>query len=301
MYSIETTGLSHRFANGDTALHNISLRVGEGSIYGFLGPNGAGKTTTLRLLLGLLTKQQGDIRIFGREFGPNRSAILREVGSLIESPSMYGHLTATENLLVWQKVYQCPKNRIAEVLQLVGLGDTGRKKAGQFSLGMKQRLGIATALLHSPKLLILDEPTNGLDPHGIVEIRELLKTLNQQAGITILISSHLLPEIERLVTHVGIISQGQMRFEGSLEALKQRQQEASSVVLDTNDSPGALQLLRAQSVEAYLDNERLVLHQPTKALVAFVNQTLVQHGIEVYGIQATQSDLESIFMSITHH
>lgn len=301
MYSIETTGLSHRFANGEPALNNVSLRVGEGSIYGFLGPNGAGKTTTLRLLLGLLTKQQGDIRIFGQNLESQRLAILRSVGSLIESPSVYSHLTATENLLVWQKVYRCNKSRIGEVLRLVDLADTGRKKAGQFSLGMKQRLGIAIALLHQPRLLILDEPTNGLDPHGMVEIRELLKNLNQQQGITILISSHLLSEIEKLVTDVGIISRGQILFEGSLAALVQHQQQASSVVIETDKPLQALQVLQAQDIEAYLDNERLILHQPNKALVAFANKTLVEQGVAVYGLASTQSDLESIFMNLTHH
>ena len=152
-------------------MDDINLRVEFGSIYGFLGPNGAGKTTTLRLVLGLLKKQRGSIRVFGQKFDDDRVQILSRIGSLIESPSIYGHLTAAENLKLLQKIYQCPKARIAEVLELVGLANTGKKKAGQFSLGMKQRLSIAIALLHSPTLLILDEPTNGLDPNGIIEIR----------------------------------------------------------------------------------------------------------------------------------
>jgi len=217
-YCLETTRLSHRFA-GVPVLNKIDLRVPEGSIFGFLGPNGAGKTTTLRLMLGLLKKQEGEISVFGKPFAANRVAVLSKVGSLIESPSVYAQLTAAENLRVLQKVYRCPVERIAHVLQLTGLADTGKKKAGRFSLGMKQRLGIAVALLNDPSLLILDEPTNGLDPEGIIEMRELFRTLNSQ-GVTILLSSHLLAEMEKLITHAGIIHKGQLLFQGTLEELR---------------------------------------------------------------------------------
>jgi lantibiotic transport system ATP-binding protein len=221
-YSLETTDLSHRFSRKAVVLDKIDLRVPEGSIYGFLGPNGAGKTTTLRLILGLLRSQEGRILFFGKPFAGNRVDILKKVGSLIESPSVYGQLTAVENLSVWQKVYQCPKERIATVLQWVGLADTGRKKAGHFSLGMKQRLGIAIALLNDPALLVLDEPTNGLDPGGMKEVRELLQRLNRDQGVTILLSSHLLYEMEKLVTHTGIINKGRLLFQGTLDELKGR-------------------------------------------------------------------------------
>jgi len=198
----------------------MDLRVPVGSIFGFLGPNGAGKTTTLRLILGLLKKQAGEICIFGKPFASHRIAILSRVGSLIESPSIYSQLTATENLRVLQKVYRCPEDRIGQVLQLTGLGDTGKKKAGKFSLGMKQRLGIAIALLNDPVLLILDEPTNGLDPEGIVEMRELFLGLHAR-GATILLSSHLLGEMEKLITHAGIIHKGQLLFQGTLGELRE--------------------------------------------------------------------------------
>lgn len=300
MYSIEAVGLSHQFPNGDRALDQVNIRVREGSIYGFLGPNGAGKTTTLRLLLGLLKKQKGEIQMLGKSFDEHRIEILQNIGSLIESPSMYSHLTAVENLTVWQKVYQCPKNRIPEVLKLVGLADTGRKKAGQFSLGMKQRLGIAAALLHNPTLLVLDEPTNGLDPGGIIEMRELLRTLNKNEGITIIISSHLLPEIEKLVTDIGIINKGKMLFEGPLHELMRRQQEASYLAFETNNNATALQLIQSQYVEAYLKDEKILLPQLPKPIIARLNHTLVQHDIEVYGIATVQNDLESIFMNLTH-
>src|SRR5215213_2404326 len=212
MHCLETTDIHHRFANQDV-LRGISLQVPDGSIYGFLGPNGAGKTTTLRLILGLLKKQRGEVSIFGKRFETDRIAILKNVGSLIESPSLYDHLTAAENLRVVQLVHRCPESRIAEVLDLVGLGSTGRKRAKQFSLGMRQRLAIAGALLHRPELIILDEPTNGLDPEGIIEIRNLLVELNRRDGCTILVSSHLLSEVDKVATHVGILGRGKLLFQ----------------------------------------------------------------------------------------
>jgi len=229
-YALETTGLSYAFSKTDPVLDTIDLRVPEGSIYGFLGPNGAGKTTTLKLLLGLLNRQKGRITFAGRPFGENRIAILQRVGSLIETSSLYGHLTARENLEIWRKIYRSPAARIGEVLDLVGLPNTGSKKARQFSLGMKQRLGIAIALLNRPSLLILDEPTNGLDPNGMIEIRELLKTLNREEKMTILISSHLLSEIAKLVTHVGIINKGRLVFQDTLdELLKKKKSPADDL------------------------------------------------------------------------
>jgi len=233
MYCVETRRLSHSFSKQPDTLKQIDLQVPAGSIYGFLGPNGAGKTTTLRLLLGLLKKQQGEILLFDKPLQKQRNSILQKIGSMIESPSIYAHLTATENLLLMQKLYQCPLSRISEVLNIVGLTGTGNKKAGQFSLGMKQRLSLAIALLHEPSLLILDEPTNGLDPNGIIEIRDLLKKLNEQKGISIIISSHLLAEIEKLVTHVGIISKGSMVFQGTLERLTSKQYQSSKLILET--------------------------------------------------------------------
>jgi lantibiotic transport system ATP-binding protein len=300
MNCIEIKGLTHHFSKDNIVLDDININVKEGAIYGFLGPNGAGKTTTLRLILGLLRQQQGDIRVFGQSLVEKRTEILRGVGSLIESPSLYGQLTATENLKVWQKVYRCSESRIQEVLDLVGLGKTGNKKASQFSLGMKQRLAIAIALLHGPKLLILDEPTNGLDPNGIVEMRELLKKLNHERGITIMVSSHLLLEIEKLVTDVGIIHKGKMLFEGNLADLKQRQNELAQVVFEVNNSEKALPILKQHNIEAASENDKIILNAPSKNTIAQVNKYFVHEGIEVYSISIIRQDLEAIFMEITH-
>ena len=300
MYCIETSELSYQYSRQGNELHRVNLRVKEGSIYGFLGPNGAGKTTTLKLILGLLKKQQGQIKVFGEEFASHRLPVLSKIGSLIESPSLYSQLTATENLSVWQKLYGCPKTRIQEVLELVGLGQTGTKKAGQFSLGMKQRLGIATALLHSPSVLVLDEPTNGLDPSGMVEMRELLKRLNKEHGITILISSHLLSEIEKLVTEVGIINQGKMLFEGSLGELMQRQRSAGGIRLNTSNNAAAIERLIAQGLDARQEQDKIVLPLLARSEIAQLNRELVQHQLDVYEISTVESDLESIFMTLTH-
>jgi ABC-type multidrug transport system ATPase subunit len=295
---VETVNLTHKFSEAETALNLVNLRVPQDSIYGFLGPNGAGKTTTLKLILGLLRKQHGEIYVFGKPFKENRVETLRRVGSMIESPSIYGHLTAAENLQILQKVYGCPKERIREVLDLVGLARTGRKRAGQFSLGMKQRLGIALALLHSPSLLILDEPTNGLDPNGILEIRELLQVLNRERGVTILISSHLLPEIEKLVSHVGIINRGKILFQGTLAELMNRRRENSLVVFETNDDAKAERVIRSMGVNARLEAGRVAIPSLQRERVAAVNQTLVRSGVEVYQIGKVESDLEKIFFDV---
>ncbi|TND09258.1 MAG: antibiotic transport system ATP-binding protein [Bacteroidetes bacterium] len=300
MFSIETSGLTHRFSAKETVLDNIGMQVPRGSIYGFLGPNGAGKTTTLKLILGLLKKQQGDIRVLGKPLEKNRVELLKQVGSLIETPSLYGQLTATENLLVWQKVYGSPKSRIPEVLGLVGLSGTGKKKAGQFSLGMKQRLSIAVALLHEPALLILDEPTNGLDPNGILEIREMLRRLNSERGITILVSSHLLSEIEKLVTHVGIINKGRMVFQGTLDELMKKQQQSSFIVFETSDNTKTLRIATAGDMPSCIENDRVLVNMVSREKIALINRQLVEQGIDVYGISAIHNDLETIFLNLTN-
>jgi lantibiotic transport system ATP-binding protein len=298
VYCLETENLTHRFSEEETVLRNISLQVPTGAIYGFLGPNGAGKTTTLRLVLGLLKTQRGAIRIFGKQFAANRIEILGKLGSLIESPSLYGHLTATENLKILQKVYQCPDRRIGEVLEIVGLAATGKKKCANFSLGMKQRLSIAIALLHNPALLILDEPTNGLDPNGIIEVRELLKKLNAESGMTILISSHLLAEIEKLVTHLGIIHKGVLLFQGTLVDLRATQEMRSVIAFETNQTAQVAAILSANGLAPSVADGCVTIPIVEKDLIAKLNQQFVSNGIDVYQIKIVKHDLESIFVDL---
>ncbi|MES2332003.1 MAG: ABC transporter ATP-binding protein [Bacteroidota bacterium] len=300
-YLLETSGLTYKFSENETVLQGINLQVPEGSIYGFLGPNGAGKTTTLRLVLGLLKKQQGNINVFGKSFNKSRVESLRKIGSMIESPSIYSHLTAVENLSVLQKIYQCPKDRIPAVLKLVGLSGTGNKKAGQFSLGMKQRLSIAIALLHNPTLLILDEPTNGLDPNGIIEIRQLLKQLNQQEGITIIISSHLLSEIEKLVSHIGVINKGKMMFQGTLEELISKQQQSLSIVFETDDTVKAGKIMVENNLVPIYGHGKIMVPAIPKELIADINRRLVNNGVAVYEISIVKNDLEAIFIDLINN
>jgi ABC-2 type transport system ATP-binding protein len=294
---IKTTALTYYFNKQQKTLDDINLEVEKGSIYGFLGPNGAGKTTTLRLLLGLLKKQQGSIQIFGKEFDRHRMESLKKIGSLIEQPSLYGHLTASENLGIYRKIYGAPKESIDKVLQLVGLPGTGKKKAKQFSLGMKQRLSISVALLHNPELLILDEPTNGLDPNGIIETRELIKKLNKEDGVTIIVSSHILAEIERMATHVGIIHKGKLLFQGTLGELQNMKSRQSFIQIDTSNNAAALSLLAGHGAETM--NGYVVLPFKEKALTAAINRKLVEHNIDVYLLQPQQNDLEQLFIDIT--
>jgi len=208
---VQTHNLTKTY-EGIHRVDQVHLQVEEGEIYGFLGPNGAGKTTTLKMLLGLVKPSKGDIEIFGKSLKRHRSTILQRTGSLIESPSYYGHLTGLENMKVMQRLRNVPDQNVEEALRIVRLENQKNKKAEQYSLGMKQRLGIAMSLLAFPKLLILDEPTNGLDPAGIGGIRELIKSLPKRYGMTVLISSHLLSEIDQIATSVGIISEGKLLF-----------------------------------------------------------------------------------------
>jgi len=297
MYVLETSNLHHRFGSHDV-LRGIDMQVPAGSIYGFLGPNGAGKTTTLRLILGLLRTQHGEIRIFGKRFDNERIAILRNVGSLIESPSLYDHLSASENLRLMQIVHRCPASRIAEVLELVGLADTGNKRAKQFSLGMRQRLAIAGALLHRPELIILDEPTNGLDPSGIIEIRNLLMELNRRDGCTILVSSHLLSEIDRLATHVGILGKGKLLFQGTIDELRRCRQEVLSIRMSTSDNADAVRAITEDGIAARIVDDEIVLPALTGERIAALNRMLMTRNLDVYEIRTVRNDLETIFLNL---
>ena len=294
---IKTSNLSYQYAKGIKTLSDISLQVERGSIYGFLGPNGSGKTTTLSLLLGLLKNQQGEIEIFGQHLQSDRINILKKIGALVETPSVYGHLTARENLEVYRKDYGVSGDRIDEVLHTVGLTDTGKKLVKRFSLGMKQRLAIALALLPNPELLILDEPSNGLDPAGIIELRELVKTLNKKYGMTIVISSHLLAEVEKMVSHVGIIYKGELLFQGTLPELHSFQENGSKLLINTSDNEVALQLLQAYNPERVEDKISVSYVDQNQAAV--IQRTLHQNNLDIYLLYPKGNDLEQLFIDLT--
>lgn len=221
-YILETNDLVKKHGNA-YRVRDVSLRVPERSVYGFLGPNGAGKTTTLKLVLGLIRPDQGDVTLFGRALtSKNRLSLLRQTGSLIESPGGYGHLTGLENMQIVQRLKGAPEQDIERALKTVRLYEQRDKKLKHYSLGMRQRLGLAMALLGDPKLLILDEPTNGLDPAGIQEIRELIRSLPEKRDMTVIVSSHLLSEVEQMADHVGVIHRGEMLYQGALSELEGR-------------------------------------------------------------------------------
>ncbi|MFO1441850.1 ABC transporter ATP-binding protein [Bacillus sp. Bva_UNVM-123] len=225
-YVLETAKLTKAFGE-QISVNKVSLQVPDGCVYGFLGPNGAGKTTTIKMILGLASRTSGDIKVFGKPFSKERINILKEVGSLVESPSYYGHLSGYNNLKIFAKLYDVPESNIHEVLKLVRLQEASKKAVRKYSLGMKQRLAIAIAILHKPKLLILDEPTNGLDPSGIQGMRKLIREMPEKYGMTVLVSSHLLHEIEQIADYVGIINEGQLIYQGSLKNLQETKPEQS--------------------------------------------------------------------------
>ncbi|MEW9104515.1 ABC transporter ATP-binding protein [Paenibacillus sp.] len=293
---IATRGLS-KFYNHVCRVNNINLEVLEGEIYGFLGPNGAGKSTTLKMLLGLAKPTDGRITLFCQELGKHRRTVLNQIGSLIESPSYYGHLTGLENMRVMQKLRGVPSKNVEEALRIVRLENQKNKQVEHYSLGMKQRLGIAMALISYPKLLILDEPTNGLDPAGIGEIRELIKSLPRQYGITVLLSSHLLSEIEQIATSVGIISDGNLLYQGKMETLQERNR--SSLAIRTSNNTAAAAWMQNQGYMASLRDECLQIKHMSDQQVARLNKELVLSGIDVLRIEERKRTLEDIFLELT--
>lgn len=216
---IETHDLTKSYSDF-TAVSGLNLHIQKGRIYGFLGPNGAGKSTTMKMFLGLTKPTSGTFVINGKSYPKDRMEILREIGSFIEAPAFYGNLSGEENLDILRKILGLPKKSVRDALETVGLYEHRKRSARKYSLGMKQRLGLAGALLGQPPILILDEPTNGLDPAGIYEIRTLIRSLPQQYDCTVLVSSHLLSEIELMADDIGILNHGRLLFEGTLSALK---------------------------------------------------------------------------------
>lgn len=294
---IETKALCKQYGP-HTAVDHVELHVPQGCVYGFIGPNGAGKSTTMKMLLGLIHPTAGRVRLLGQELTEkSRLPLLRQTGSLIESPAGYLHLTAQENLEIVADLKGVPHKDIGRVLDIVHLTQDRNRRVGQYSLGMKQRLGIAMALLGSPKLLILDEPTNGLDPAGIQEMRALIRNMPAATGATVLISSHLLGEMEQMVEQVGIIDHGHILFEGPLTELQRHSR--GNVTLRLLDPAKAAPILRANGLTAHSDSCVVTLPSLQDALLADLVQKLAACGAGVVELTPRTKTLEEIFLSLT--
>lgn len=296
---IEIKGLYKSF-KGLEAVRGIDLTVYRGDVFGFLGPNGAGKSTTIRMLLTLIRPTSGDIKIFGLPLNANREAILRKTGAIVEKPDLYGYLSAFDNLKLLGKMsgISISPNRIMEVLELVGLKDRAHDKIKTFSHGMKQRVGLAQALVHDPELIILDEPTTGLDPQGMVEIRDLIFKLSRDYKKTILLSSHILNEVELVANRMVIINKGKVVVEGEVNTLLNSGD--LKVTIETSQPEKARQLLQTSEFKEFLKNDSgNTLHlQLKKEHIAGVNELLVRNGIDVSSVVPVRS-LEAYFLNLT--
>jgi ABC-2 type transport system ATP-binding protein len=295
---VQTHGLTKRYGKRN-AVDRLNLNVARGEIYGFLGLNGAGKTTTIRMLMGLIHPTGGSAKLFGRDVPAQRMHVMRKVGALVESPSYYAHLTGRENLRVLATLLDVSEQRIDQVLAIVRLTDAADRKSGDYSLGMKQRLGIAAALIGSPELVVLDEPTNGLDPAGIHEIRDLIRSMPREHGITVLVSSHLLAEIDQMATAVGVIHGGRLIFEGPIQDLRARSRGHVAVAVD--DAERAL--ARASSMRLPLSlgaaEGELVLDSIEPGDAARLVRELVANDVAVYRVEERARTLEEIFLELT--
>jgi ABC-type multidrug transport system ATPase subunit len=296
---IQTSELTRRFGKL-TVVDCLDLQVPRGSVYCFLGPNGAGKTTTIRMLLGLIWPNAGEVWLYGKALQENRLALLGRVGALVESPSLYPNLTGYENLEVTRRLVGGRKEQIEHVLHLVRLEGTADRRVRGYSNGMRQRLGLALALLNWPEMLILDEPTNGLDPAGIQEMRELIVRLPEEYGVTVFLSSHLLAEVEQVATHIGIIREGRLRFQGTLEHLHAQMEE--HVVLGVDQLQKAKTLLQQAGWTAHSNGgHRITVVANDRSDAAMINAQLVQAGVNVYHLNLEQPTLEDIFMTLTNN
>jgi len=298
MNAIEIRDLSFEYNSEQSILNNISLSVPKASIFGFLGPNGVGKTTTLKLILSLLrNRSHGTIEVLGNNISNAYPNYLKHIGSLIEEASVYDHLTARENLIIWSRYYGIGAERIEEVLQLIDLEKANRKKVKDYSTGMKQRLGLGIAMLHDPDILILDEPTNGLDPIGINNLRSLLLKLKNQ-GKTILLSSHILSEVERLVDQVGIINNGTIVYQGTLDTLKEVTQKNIELTVSIDQPAKAHELLQQQySCKLYNSVLKIIIKHTTE--INSIAQQLIQNDIQLQQIIQPKMSLENIFLKLT--
>lgn len=295
--AIQTLGLTRRFG-AHVAVDAVSMTVPERSIYGFLGRNGAGKTTTIKLLLGLLQADAGQARIAGIDVAADRIGAARKVGALLEAQGFYPHLGGRENLDLTRRLLDLPMREIDRVLELTEMTAHGRRRVADYSLGMRQRLGLARAMLGAPPVLILDEPTNGLDPEGIADMRGFLRELPERSGATVLLSSHLLGEIEQTATHVGILSHGRLVLEGALDELKAGM--ATEVAIETDTPERALLLAREHGFDVEQGDDALIARfaagEDVRNATAALNRVLcIAGGIRIHALAPRRRSLETLY------
>ena len=295
--ALQTRSVSRRFGRVD-AVRDLSLEVPAGRVCGFLGPNGAGKTTTIRMLLGLIRPDEGRLAIFGNDVHRARKAALTGVGSLVETPAHYLNLTGRENLEITRHMLGLPRTATSRALELVGLTESANRKVKGYSLGMRQRLGLARALIDTPKLLILDEPTNGLDPAGIHEMRTLIREAPERFGATVLVSSHLLGEIEQTADHVALMHHGRLLYQDTLENLQAAHPGGLEVSVNKVDE-AAVHLRDSHPDAIKQDGSLLLPGHHDAAESARINRILVEAGLAVSGLKPVRPSLENLFMKLT--
>lgn len=296
-FLIETRNLTRRFGER-VAVDELNLSVPAAGVYGFLGPNGAGKTTAIRMLLGLIRPNAGEVRLFGAPVAGNRASLMRRVGALVESPSLYPHLTGRENLEVTRRLLGAPRNLIDTALETVKLTKDADRRVREYSLGMRQRLGLALALLNKPELLILDEPTNGLDPAGIHEMRDLIRRLPEEFGVTVFLSSHLLSEVEQIAGYIGIIHEGKLLFQGPLADLQSKQQ--TQLIVGVRQLEAAVECLTQAGWTTHRNVDGMLsVSARTSDDAISINKLLLDHRLDVFHIALAQPSLEDIFLTLT--
>ena len=296
MKVIELINLHFEYKKNNVILNNLNLEVEKGCIYGYLGKNGAGKTTTIKILLQLLKPKSGEVRLFSENVFKNK--MFKKIGALIESPSFYSHLNAYDNLKIYCYYRKTPFTRINEVCKIVNLDASSNKKCGQYSTGMKQRLGLAIALLDNPELLILDEPINGLDPSSIIEFRDLLIKINYDFGTTIFFSSHQLSEVEKICTDIGIINKGKLVIQGNLKNILANADSNRNVYIDTNDISEFNEVLKTNGFNIISSN-KISMKYNSKETYASNLKFLSDRAIEMFNIRIDKTNIEDIYLKNT--
>ena len=295
--AFELSAVTYVYPKSQSGVWDVSITIPPSSIYGLVGINGAGKTTLMRVMVGLLHPQKGSVSLLGGDLNTDRRKKLSAIGSLIEIPSVYQHLTGREHLRIFAEYTSAPLSNIEKVLDLVGITEAGNRRVGQYSLGMKQRLALATALLHDPAILVLDEPTNGLDPLGIAAMRELLNQLSADQGKTIIVSSHQLAEVQKIATHIGIVHQGEIRFQGKIEDLTLTAAKKQTLRLKVSPSENALNVLKEYKAAESTVQNVICIPILDDMEAANIIKSLVEARVDIYEAIREENSLERDFLN----